>query len=55
MIVATVTGFNAGLLRSAVTILAYLVAMPTAIWMMSLLSTATDGKFGSPLAQNEFF
>jgi len=52
MIVATVTGFNAGLLRSAATILAYLVAMPTAIWMMSLLSTATDGKLGSPLAQN---
>jgi membrane protein required for colicin V production len=52
MVVATVTGFNAGLLRSAVTILAYLVAMPTAIWMMSLLSTGTDGKLGSPLAQN---
>ena len=28
LIVAVITGFNAGLLRSAVTILAYLIAMP---------------------------
>ena len=31
-LIAVVTGFNAGLLRSAVTILAYLVAMPIAVW-----------------------
>ena len=30
--IAAFTGFNAGLLRSAVTILAYLIAMPTAVW-----------------------
>jgi len=30
LIVAVVTGFNAGFLRSLVTILAYLVAMPIA-------------------------
>ena len=35
-----VTGFNAGLLRSAVTILAYLVAMPIAVWAMSLIVAA---------------
>jgi membrane protein required for colicin V production len=51
-IVAIVTGFNAGLLRSAATILAYLIAMPIAVWVMSLVSTNADGMLGSPLAQN---
>jgi membrane protein required for colicin V production len=51
-IVAIVTGFKAGLLRSAVTILAYLIAMPTAVFLTSLVSTNADGKPGSPLAQN---
>jgi membrane protein required for colicin V production len=50
--VAVVTGFNAGLLRSAVTILAYLIAMPIAAWAMSLVSPAIDGKPGVPWAQN---
>jgi membrane protein required for colicin V production len=52
LVIAMVTGFNAGLLRSAVTILAYLVAMPIAVWIMSLLSPAIEGKLGSPLTQN---
>ena len=52
MVVAIVTGFNAGLLRSAATILAYLVAMPIAVWAMSLLSPGIDGGSGSPLTQN---
>jgi membrane protein required for colicin V production len=52
LIVATVTGFNAGLLRSAATILAYLIAMPIAVMMMPLVSTGTDGKLGSSLLQN---
>ena len=43
LIVAVVTGFNAGLLRSAVTILAYLIAMPIAVWVMSLVSPEIDG------------
>ena len=43
LIVAVVTGFNAGLLRSAVTILAYLIAMPIAVWAMSLVSPAIRG------------
>jgi membrane protein required for colicin V production len=35
---AVIMGFNAGLLRSAVTILAYLFAMPIAVWASSLVS-----------------
>ena len=31
-----IIGFNAGLLRSAVTILAYLIAMPIAVWATSI-------------------
>ena len=50
--IAVVTGFNAGLLRSAVTILAYLIAMPIAVWIMSLLSPVIEGQFGSHLTQN---
>src|SRR6516164_7623642 len=43
LISAAVSGFKAGLLRSAVTILAYLIAAPTAIFLMSLLSANGDG------------
>jgi membrane protein required for colicin V production len=50
--IAVVTGFNAGLLRSAVTILAYLLAMPIAVWIMSLISPEIDAKPGAPLTQN---
>ena len=52
LVVAVVTGFNAGLLRSAVTILAYLIAMPIAVWVMSLVAPAIDGKPGSPWTEN---
>src|SRR5258708_7127783 len=52
LIVAVITGFNAGLLRSAATILAYLIAMPVAVWLMSLLSPAINGANGAPPAQN---
>lgn len=52
LVIAVVTGFNAGLLRSAVTILAYLIAMPVAVWAMSLIAPQIDGKAGSPLMQN---
>ena len=41
--IAVFTGFNAGLLRSAVTILAYLIAMPIAAWAMSLVLPAIGG------------
>ena len=40
---AVVMGFNAGLLRSAVTILAYLFAMPIAVWATSLVSHEDGG------------
>jgi membrane protein required for colicin V production len=52
LLVAVVTGFNAGLLRSAVTILAYLIAMPIAVWAMSLVAPAIDGGPSSPLTQS---
>src|SRR6202790_5347208 len=52
LVIAVVTGFNAGLLRSAVTILAYLIAMPIAVWAMSLVSPGFDGKLGAPLMQD---
>ena len=52
LVVAVVTGFNAGLLRSAVTILAYLVAMPIAVWATSLMPPQIGGNPASPLAQN---
>jgi membrane protein required for colicin V production len=57
LVVAVVTGFNAGLLRSAVTILAYLIAMPIAVWIMSLISPQIAGKLDSPWAQHslQFF
>jgi membrane protein required for colicin V production len=43
LIVAAVAGFNAGFLRSLVTILAYLIAMPIAVWLMSLLPSGIGG------------
>jgi membrane protein required for colicin V production len=50
--IAVVTGFKTGLLRSALTILAYLIAMPIAVWIMSLVAPGIAGKFNSPLTQN---
>jgi membrane protein required for colicin V production len=52
LVIAVVTGFNTGLLRSAVTILAYLVAMPIAVSAMTLLSPQLGGHLSSPLTQN---
>ncbi len=52
LIVATVTGFKTGLLRSGVTILAYLFAMPIAVWIMSMLTPHLDSASASPLSQN---
>jgi membrane protein required for colicin V production len=42
-IAAMMMGFNSGLLRSAVTILAYLIAMPIAVWATSLMSHDVGG------------
>jgi membrane protein required for colicin V production len=52
LVVAVVLGFNSGLLRSAVTILAYLFAMPIAIWAMSLVAPAIGAQGYSSWAQN---
>jgi membrane protein required for colicin V production len=52
LIIAIVTGFNTGMLRSAIAIVAYLVAMPLAVSAMSLISPPTDGNIASPLTQN---
>ena len=49
LVFATVSGFNAGLLRSAVTILAYLIAMPTAVFLMSLASAGSRRHLGIAL------
>jgi membrane protein required for colicin V production len=50
--IAVITGFRTGLLRSALTILAYVVAMPIAVWLMSALGPQLGAKTASPLAQN---
>jgi len=52
LIIAVVTGFNTGLLRSAITILAYLFAMPIAVGVTSLLAPQIGVKFATPLMQN---
>jgi membrane protein required for colicin V production len=49
--VAVVTGYNAGLLRSIATILAYLAAMPIAVATTSLVAPALAGS-GEPWAEN---
>ncbi len=41
--IAVVTGFNTGLLRSAITILAYLFATPIAVWVMSIVAPQIGG------------
>src|SRR5258707_9217167 len=52
LVIAVVTGLNTGLLRSAITILAYLFAMPIAVWATSALAPQLDGRLGSPVTQN---
>ena len=52
LMVALVSGFRSGLLRSAITILAYLVAMPIAVWIASLISPGINGDGVAPLTAN---
>jgi membrane protein required for colicin V production len=52
--VATYSGFSNGLVRSAVAILAYLVAMPLAVWVMSYVPPLDEGS-ASPLGPNSGF
>lgn len=50
LIIAIVTGFKTGLLRSAITILAYLIAMPIALWIVSAISPRLAAGPASPLS-----
>jgi membrane protein required for colicin V production len=54
LVVAVLAGFRTGLLRSAVTILAYLFAMPIAVWLMSYVPSL-DEQYSSPLPHNVGF
>ena len=48
---AAASGFKAGLLRSAVTILAYIIALPTAVFLTSLVTSDSGSGIGSSLAE----
>jgi membrane protein required for colicin V production len=50
--VAVTFGFKVGLLRSAVTILGYVLAMPIAVWATTLIVPQVAGQPSSPLTQN---
>lgn len=52
LVFAMIAGFNTGLIRSAVTIVAYMIAVPIAIFAMSALSPPANGKAVSLFAQN---
>lgn len=52
LVVAVITGFNTGLLRSAITILAYLIAAPMAVWAVSAIAPQISDPGASPLTQN---
>jgi membrane protein required for colicin V production len=52
LIVAMAIGFRAGLLRSAVTILGYLVAMPIAVWITGLVVPQMAGNAAVSNTQN---
>jgi membrane protein required for colicin V production len=52
LIIAVVIGFNTGLLRSAIAILAYIAAMPIAMGLVPLVSPQLDGQHALPFAQN---
>ncbi len=54
LVVAILGGFATGLLRSAITILAYLIAMPIAVWVMSYVPPL-DQQYASPLGHNTGF
>ena len=54
LVVAILGGFATGLVRSAITILAYLIAMPIAVWVMSYVPPLDEG-YRSPLPHNVGF
>lgn len=50
--VAVIAGFRAGLLRSGLTILGYLLAMPIAVWATSLIVPQVAGNETVSMTQN---
>jgi membrane protein required for colicin V production len=52
VVVVMTIGFKDGLLRSGLTILGYLLAMPIAVWLTSLLAPQWGGPLGPPQLQN---
>jgi membrane protein required for colicin V production len=54
LVVAIFSGFATGLVRSAITILAYLFAMPIAVGVMSYVPPL-DEQYASPLGHNTGF
>ena len=54
LLVALFSGFSTGLVRSAITILAYIIAMPVAVWIMSYVPPLDSG-YASPLGHNVGF
>jgi membrane protein required for colicin V production len=57
LVIAACSGFRTGLLRSAITILAYLLAMPLAMGAVAAMSPQLQAPPDSPLSQNwlQFF
>jgi membrane protein required for colicin V production len=53
LVIAVGTGFSTGLIRSAITIVAYIVAMPITVWVMSFVPPLETTN--SPLMQNAGF
>jgi membrane protein required for colicin V production len=54
LVIAMLAGFRTGLLRSALTIVAYIFAMPIAVWVMSYVPPL-DEQYRSPLPHNVGF
>jgi membrane protein required for colicin V production len=52
LMIAVVSGFNAGLLRSVATIMGYLAAMPVAVTAMPYVSRALNNKLDPSIADN---
>jgi membrane protein required for colicin V production len=55
VVIAAAFGFRAGLLRSAVTIVAYLLAVPIAAWITSLIAPQGTGNAGVNAANPQLF
>jgi membrane protein required for colicin V production len=52
LLIAIVIGFRSELLRSAVTIVGYLIAMPVAVWIKSFLAAQIGGAAAAGMAQS---